>query len=342
MYIKNEDTIYAPATVPGTGAISVIRVSGPEALTIADKVIRCRKGRIAEAGGYTIKFGTICAADGHIIDEVLTSIFRSPHSYTGEDSVEISSHASSYIVSEIMGLLHEAGARAAEPGEFTQRAYLNGKMDLINAEAVMELIVNTQSVKKNFSIAFGTLALIFAGIYLAYPFIWLIKMLGVLIEKATAITPFFMGIVISVVMGVLLTMPTSSAAIWISIASGVSSDAMLLAGGAAVVGCSCHMIGFAVASFKENGVSGLISQGIGTSMLQIPNIMKKPIIMLPMIISSAILGPLSTCVFMLKCSHNGGGMGTSGFVGVIDLFTNTTGTLGIVGIILLMLVLPAI
>ena len=140
MYIKNEDTIYAPATVPGTGAISVIRVSGPEALTIADKVIRCRKGKIAEAGGYTIKFGTICAADGHIIDEVLASIFRSPHSYTGEDSVEISCHASSYIVSEIMGLLHDAGARAAEPGEFTQRAYLNGKMDLAQAEAVADVI----------------------------------------------------------------------------------------------------------------------------------------------------------------------------------------------------------
>ena len=142
MYIRNEETIYAPATVPGTGAISVIRVSGPEALAIADKVIRCRKGRITEAGGYTIKFGTICAADGHIIDEVLASIFRAPHSYTGEDSVEISCHASSYIVSEIMGLLHDAGARAAEPGEFTQRSYLNGKMDLAQAEAVADVIAS--------------------------------------------------------------------------------------------------------------------------------------------------------------------------------------------------------
>ena len=142
MYIRNEDTIYAPATVPGTGAISVIRVSGPEALAIADKVIRCRKGRITETGGYTIKFGTICAADGNIIDEVLASIFRAPHSYTGEDSVEISCHASSYIVSEIMGLLHDAGARAAEPGEFTQRSYLNGKMDLAQAEAVADVIAS--------------------------------------------------------------------------------------------------------------------------------------------------------------------------------------------------------
>ena len=115
MYIRNEDTIYAPATVPGTGAISVIRISGPEALSIADKVITCRKGSISEAKGYTIRFGTVSDADGRIIDEVLASVFRAPHSYTGENSVEISCHASSYIVSELMAMLHEAGARAAEP-----------------------------------------------------------------------------------------------------------------------------------------------------------------------------------------------------------------------------------
>jgi uncharacterized membrane protein len=102
------------------------------------------------------------------------------------------------------------------------------------------------------------------------------------------------------------------------------------------------MVGFAVASFRENGVGGLIAQGLGTSMLQIPNIMKKPVIMLPMIISSAILGPLSTCLFALKCGASGGGMGTSGLVGVFDLFKYTSGALGIVGIILLMIVLPAI
>jgi len=124
--------------------------------------------------------------------------------------------------------------------------------------------------------------------------------------------------------------------------SGVEYEAMLLAGGAATVGCACHMVGFAVASFRENGVSGLISQGIGTSMLQIPNIMKKPQIMLPMVVSSAICGPLSTCVFALKCGASGGGMGTSGLVGVFDLFKYTSGALGIVGIILLMIVLPSI
>ncbi len=142
MYIRNEDTICAPATVPGTGAISVIRVSGPQALEIADKVVQCRKGTISEAAGYTLRFGTVCSSEGDVIDEVLVSIFRAPHSYTGENSVEISCHASSYIVSAVMNLLYEAGARAAEPGEFTQRAYLNGKMDLAQAEAVADVIAS--------------------------------------------------------------------------------------------------------------------------------------------------------------------------------------------------------
>ena len=191
----------------------------------------------------------------------------------------------------------------------------------------------------------GSLVLGLLGVFVAYPFILLINLLGNAIAIATNAAPLIMGIVIAVIMGILLTMPTSSAAIWVAVSAQVSAGneaAMLLAGGAATVGCACHMVGFAVASFRENGVSGLISQGIGTSMLQIPNIMKKPIIMLPMIISSAILGPLSTCVFALKCGASGGGMGTSGLVGVFDLFNYTSGVLGIVGIFLLMIVLPAV
>ncbi len=203
-------------------------------------------------------------------------------------------------------------------------------------------------------IPLGTLLLAFGGVFVSFPFIWLVNQLGRLIAVATSVTPFVMGVVIAVIMGVLLTMPTSSAAIWISVATPVvkgfaegtvslaTYEAMLLAGGAATVGCACHMVGFAVASFRENKVGGLISQGVGTSMLQIPNIMKKPIIMLPMIISSAVCGPLSTCLFKLKCGASGGGMGTSGLVGVFDLFENTAGALGYVGIILLMFVLPAI
>lgn len=195
----------------------------------------------------------------------------------------------------------------------------------------------------------GCLLLSFVGIFVAAPFIWLVDQLGLLISKATEIAPFLMGIIIAVVMGVLLTMPTSSAAIWIAVSKsviesgGANAENMLIAGGAATVGCACHMVGFAVASYRENKFAGLIAQGIGTSMLQIPNIMKKPIIMLPMIISSAICGPLSTCVFNLKCGFNGGGMGTSGFVGIIDLLTYTSHDfIGIAGIILLMIVLPAL
>ena len=198
-------------------------------------------------------------------------------------------------------------------------------------------------------IPIGSLLLSFVGVFVSFPFIWLINQLGTLIAIATNATPFFMGIIISVIMGILLTMPTSSAAIWVAVASPVLTggtdieiDAILLAGGAATVGCACHMVGFAVASYRENGFGGLIAQGLGTSMLQIPNIMKKPILMLPMIISSAILGPLSTCVFGLKCGSSGGGMGTSGLVGVFDLFNYTSGALGIIGIILLMIILPAI
>ena len=146
MYIQNEDTICAPATIPGTGAISVIRMSGPDALNIADKVIICRNGRIADAAGYTIKFGTVRDESGAVLDEVLASIFRAPKSYTGEDSVEISCHASSYIATMLMDMLCKAGARVAEPGEFTQRAYLNGKMDLAQAEAVADVIASQNAV----------------------------------------------------------------------------------------------------------------------------------------------------------------------------------------------------
>ncbi len=204
-------------------------------------------------------------------------------------------------------------------------------------------------------IPLGAMCLSFVGVFVAWPFIWVVNQLGVLIALATQTTPFVMGVLISVIMGIVLTMPTSSAAIWVAVATPVIKgyadgtisfeiyDAMLLAGGAATVGCACHMVGFAVASFRENGVGGLISQGVGTSMLQIPNIMKKPIIMLPMIISSAILGPLSTCVFGLRCGASGGGMGTSGLVGVFDLFKYTTiDFVGVLGIILLMVILPAI
>lgn len=141
MYLMNEDTICAPATVPGTGAISVVRVSGPEALAAVSGIVECAPGReILSAPGYSARFGRIYMEDGSLLDEVVVSVFRAPHSYTGEDSAEISCHASKFIVDNIMLLLVEAGLRVAAPGEFTRRAYLNGKMDLAQAEAVADLI----------------------------------------------------------------------------------------------------------------------------------------------------------------------------------------------------------
>lgn len=129
------ETICACATLPGTGAIAVIRVSGDDAIAIADKVVSLRNGRLADVASNSVRFGSVPG-----IDDVLVSIFRNPHSYTGEDSVEISCHASSYVIEQILFRLIENGARPAGPGEFTQRAFVNGKMDLSQAEAVADMI----------------------------------------------------------------------------------------------------------------------------------------------------------------------------------------------------------
>ena len=131
------DTIVAPATVPGTGAISIIRVSGPDCFRFADAVIQLKRGSISECDGYTIHYGEVSG-----LDDVLVSVFRAPHSYTGEDSVEISFHASRYIADELVRRLLAAGCRLAGPGEFTRRAFMNGKMDLAQAEAVADLIAS--------------------------------------------------------------------------------------------------------------------------------------------------------------------------------------------------------
>ena len=135
-------TICAPATIPGTGAISIIRVSGKESLAIADKVIDTKGVPIAETEGYRLRYGTVFEADGSVLDNVIVSVFRAPHSYTGENSVEISCHASRFIVNKILEILVNAGARIAAPGEFTRRAFVNGKMDLAQAEAVADVIAS--------------------------------------------------------------------------------------------------------------------------------------------------------------------------------------------------------
>lgn len=140
----NNNTICAIATAPG-GAIGIIRISGPEAISIADRIFRPVGSTLSlsERKAYTLAFGNIVNANNDVVDEVLVSIFRAPHSYTGENSVEISCHGSAYVLQQVMLLLTENGCSPAGPGEFTQRAFLNGKMDLSQAEAVADLISST-------------------------------------------------------------------------------------------------------------------------------------------------------------------------------------------------------
>ncbi len=173
-----------------------------------------------------------------------------------------------------------------------------------------------------------------AGSTVAPPITSMMTAIGGFINYITTLHPIPMGILISVVMGIILTLPISSAAISISL--GLSG----LAAGASIVGCSCHMIGFAVSSYRENKVSGLVAQGLGTSMLQISNIVKKPVIALPAVIASAILGPLSTVVFKMQGNSIGGGMGTAGLVGQIATIEAMGGT-ALVKVILLHFILPA-
>lgn len=161
--LADRETIVAPATAPG-GALAVVRVSGADALTCCDRIFRGRHP-LSGARGYTVRYGRIVDGE-HTVDEVLATIFRAPRSYTGEDAVELSCHGSSYVVSEVLRLLLDAGCRMARPGEFTLRAYLNGKMDLSQAEAVADLIASssraahtlaTQQMRGGYSAALDTL-----------------------------------------------------------------------------------------------------------------------------------------------------------------------------------------
>ena len=140
--LRAAHTICAPATSVGAGAVSLVRISGPETMAVVDRVVRFRHGDAASAKGYSLKFGSI---EG--LDEVLVALFRAPNSYTGEDAAEISCHASPFIVTELLERLTDAGCRLAEAGEFTQRSFLNGKMDLAQAEAVADVIASTTSAQ---------------------------------------------------------------------------------------------------------------------------------------------------------------------------------------------------
>lgn len=184
-----------------------------------------------------------------------------------------------------------------------------------------------------FSIILGGLV----GEYISPGISAVMTSIGAFINLATELHPFPMGIILSVVMGMLLTLPISSAAIAISLnLSGIAA-------GAATVGCAANMVGFAVISYRDNGLGGIVAQGLGTSMLQISNIFKKPLIWLPIIVSSAILGPVSSVLFKLESNSIGAGMGTSGLVGqvaMIETMGYSTGLL--IEMLVLHILLPGL
>lgn len=178
------------------------------------------------------------------------------------------------------------------------------------------------------------------GLVLGPPISQFMIALGAMINWGTEQQPFLMGIIVSVLMGMILTLPISSAAL------GVILDLSGLAAGAATVGCCCNMVGFAVASYRENKVGGLVAQGIGTSMLQVPNIMRKPVIWVPAILTSAILGPVSTMILHMTNNATGSGMGTAGLVGQIMTWQTMTAVeppaVVLTKILVIQFVLPAV
>ncbi len=177
------------------------------------------------------------------------------------------------------------------------------------------------------------------GLLLGPPISGFMAWLGALINWGTEQQPFLMGIVVSVLMGMILTLPISSAAL------GIILNLSGLAAGAATVGCCCNMVGFAVASYRENKIGGLLAQGIGTSMLQVPNIVRKPVIWLPVILSSAVLGPVGTVVLPMTSNATGSGMGTAGLVGQIMTWQTMTAAeapmMVLVKILVIQIILPA-
>ena len=178
------------------------------------------------------------------------------------------------------------------------------------------------------------------GLLVGPPISEFMTALGALINWGTEQQPFLMGIIVSVLMGMILTLPISSAAL------GVILNLSGLAAGAATIGCCCNMVGFAVASYRENKIGGLLAQGIGTSMLQVPNIVRKPIIWVPAILSSAILGPVGTMILHMTSNATGSGMGTAGLVGQIMTWQTMTAVeppmVVLVKIIVMQIALPAV
>jgi uncharacterized membrane protein len=203
---------------------------------------------------------------------------------------------------------------------------------LISGKTKLEIILTPLCC-----IIVGCAAGYFVGPYISAAMKWLGTLVNINVEKS----PIIGGMIVSVVMGILLTLPISSAAI------GISMQLSGLAAGAATIGCCCNMIGFAVISYRENKVGGLIAQGVGTSMLQMPNIVRKPIIWLPSIISSAILGPVSAAVLKMVSNPVGSGMGSAGLVGQFMSYdtmvaAGTSPVIALLEIVIMQFVLPAV
>ena len=203
---------------------------------------------------------------------------------------------------------------------------------MVSGKTKVEIIVTPLSC-----IISGAAAGFFVGPYISMAMVWLGNLVNVNVEKY----PILGGIAISVLMGIILTLPISSAAI------GVSMGITGLAAGAATIGCCCNMVGFAVMSYRENKFGGLIAQGLGTSMLQVPNLVKKPILWLPPVISSAILGPVASAVLKMVSNPVGSGMGSAGLVGQFMAYDSMVAggfspVVALLEIIVMHFVLPAV
>ena len=241
-----------------------------------------------------------------------------------------------YAAKILAGTLFVEGAFAITPPGEPLGAFIAAYVGIIAGKLVSGKTKVDILITPVCSIVAGSIAGLVAG----PPISSLMSELGSWVNWGVDQQPFIMGIVVSVLMGMFLTLPISSAAIGIVL--GLDG----LAAGAATVGCCANMIGFAVASYRENKLGGLLSQGLGTSMLQIPNIVRKPLIWLPAIITSAILGPLSTMVFKMTSNPTGSGMGTAGLVGPIMSFQTMSqsmpATIALTYNITIYFILPAI
>ena len=241
------------------------------------------------------------------------------------------------------------GMIGAFPGVVAMEAFALGKpgepLGAFIAAIVAIKIGRLLAGKTKVDIIVTPLVSILSGAIVAFiagpPITAFMGWLGMLVNVNVEQHPIVGGIVVSVLMGMILTLPISSAAI------GISMSISGLAAGAATIGCCCNMVGFAVASYRENKAGGLIAQGVGTSMLQVPNIVKKPIIWLPAIVSSAILGPIASAVIHMTSTPVGSGMGSAGFVGQIAAYGSMveggmSPMIALAEILLMHFILPAV